>query len=146
VAAPRLDHLKISPARPTDVRRLCKAAFAALGPKLAQIYGQGESPMTITAMPRAMLAAAVARDDDARLGSVGVAQTGIEICIAETDGAAPARSAIGEVCVRGPTVMQGYWMNPQASAAALSGGCSTRAMSAASTATASSRSEGSCRI
>ncbi len=30
----------------------CKAAFAALGPRLAQIYGQGESPMTITAMNR----------------------------------------------------------------------------------------------
>jgi len=119
----RLDQLKsiIYGGAPMYVED-CKAAFAALGPKLAQIYGQGESPMTITAMPRAMLAAAIARDDDARLGSVGVAQTGIEIRITETDGAALAGSAIGEVCVRGPTVMQGYWMNPQASAAALSGG------------------------
>jgi long-chain acyl-CoA synthetase len=117
----RLDHLKsiVYGGAPMYVED-CKAAFAALGPKLAQIYGQGESPMTITAMPRAMLAAAVARDDDAQLGSVGVAQTGIDIRIADTDGA--AGSAIGEVCVRGPTVMQGYWMNPQASAAALSGG------------------------
>jgi len=119
----RLDHLKsiVCGGAPMYVED-CKAAFAALGPKLAQIYGQGESPMTITAMPRAMLAAAVARDDHARLGSVGVAQTGVEIRIAETVGAAPAGAAIGEVCVRGPTVMQGYWMNPQASAAALSGG------------------------
>jgi long-chain acyl-CoA synthetase len=116
----RLDHLKsiVYGGAPMYVED-CKAAFAALGPKLAQIYGQGESPMTITAMPRAMLAAAMAQDDDARLGSVGVAQTGIEIRIA---GAAEGASAIGEVCVRGPTVMQGYWMNPQASAAALSGG------------------------
>jgi long-chain acyl-CoA synthetase len=119
----RLDRLKsiVCGGAPMYVED-CKAALAALGPRLAQIYGQGESPMTITAMPRAMLAAAVARDDDAQLGSVGVAQTGIEIRIAETDDAAPAGSAIGEVCVRGPTVMQGYWMNPQASAAALSGG------------------------
>ena len=56
-----------------------KAAFAALGPRLAQIYGQGESPMTITAMDRALVADAIARGDDARLGSVGVAQTGIEV-------------------------------------------------------------------
>ena len=99
----------------------CRAAFAALGPRLAQIYGQGESPMTITAMPRALLADAFARDDDARLGSVGVAQTGIEIRIADTDGA-DSRAATGEVCVRGPTVMQGYWMNPEATATALAGG------------------------
>ena len=96
----------------------CKAAFAALGPRLAQIYGQGESPMTITAMPRAMLADAIARGDDARLGSVGVAQTGIEIRVGEERSAA----AIGEVCVRGATVMQGYWKNSEASAAALAGG------------------------
>jgi long-chain acyl-CoA synthetase len=98
----------------------CKAAFTALGPRLAQIYGQGESPMTITAMPRAMLADAIARGDDARLASVGVAQTGIEIRIGEASSA--AASAIGEVCVRGETVMQGYWKNPEASAVALAGG------------------------
>ena len=38
-----------------------KAAFAALGPRLAQIYGQGESPMTITAMGRELVADAIAR-------------------------------------------------------------------------------------
>ena len=56
----------------------CKAAFAALGPRLAQIYGQGESPMTITAMDRAAVADAIARDDLHRIGSVGTAQLGIE--------------------------------------------------------------------
>jgi len=118
----RLDHLKsiVYGGAPMYVED-CKAAFAALGPKLAQIYGQGESPMTITAMPRAMLGDAIARGDDARLGSVGIAQTGIEIRIGDGDGAADV-SKIGEVCVRGATVMQGYWRNPEASAAALSGG------------------------
>jgi long-chain acyl-CoA synthetase len=100
----------------------CKAAFAALGSRLAQIYGQGESPMTITAMSRALLADAIARKDEVRLGSVGVAQTGIEIRIAGPDGAALPVAATGEVCIRGPTVMQGYWMNPQATATTLAGG------------------------
>jgi long-chain acyl-CoA synthetase len=100
----------------------CKAAYAALGPRLAQIYGQGESPMTITAMPRAMLAAAIERDDEARLGSVGVAQVGIEIRIAGSDGAALPTDAVGEVLVRGATVMQGYWKNPEATASTLAGG------------------------
>ena len=100
----------------------CKAAFAALGPRLAQIYGQGESPMTITAMPRATLAAAVAANDEVRLASVGVAQHGIELRIADGDGNALPIGEPGEVLVRGPTVMRGYWKNPEASAAALAGG------------------------
>jgi long-chain acyl-CoA synthetase len=93
-----------------------KAAFAALGPRLAQIYGQGESPMTITAMGRELVADAVARGDDARLGSVGVAQTGIEIAIGAESG------GLGEVLVRGPTVMRGYWRHPEATAKTLEGG------------------------
>ena len=93
-----------------------KAAFAALGPRLAQIYGQGETPMTITAMGRELVADAIARGDDARLGSVGVAQTGIEVAIG-----APA-GGTGEVLVRGATVMRGYWRNPEATARTLEGG------------------------
>jgi long-chain acyl-CoA synthetase len=93
-----------------------KAAFAALGPRLAQIYGQGESPMSITAMGRELVADAIARGDDARLGSVGVAQTGIEIAID-----APA-GELGEVLVRGATVMRGYWRNADATARTLAGG------------------------
>lgn len=99
-----------------------KGAAAALGPRFAQIYGQGESPMTITAMSRALLADAVARGDDARLGSVGDAQTGIELRIGGADDAALPIGETGEVLVRGPTVMQGYWMNPEASAATLANG------------------------
>ncbi len=100
----------------------CKAAYAALGPRLAQIYGQGESPMTITAMNRALLADALMRGDDARTGSVGVAPFGIDVRIAgDRDQALPV-GEIGEVLVRGPTVMQGYWMNPEASAETLAGG------------------------
>ena len=93
-----------------------KAAFAALGPRLAQIYGQGESPMTITAMGRELVADAIARGDDARLGSVGVAQSGIEVVVDGPPGAP------GEVLVRGPTVMRGYWRNSEATARTLAGG------------------------
>ncbi len=100
----------------------CKAAFAALGPRMAQIYGQGESPMTITAMGRALLADAIARGDDARIASVGCAQTGIDVRIAGPGDAALAPGEIGEVLVRGPTVMHGYWRNPEATADALAGG------------------------
>ncbi len=119
----RLEHLKsiVYGGAPMYVED-CRAACAALGPRLAQIYGQGESPMTITAMSRALLADAIARNDNARLSSVGPAQTGIEIRIIGSDGTELAAGGAGEVCVRGPTVMQGYWDNPQATTTALADG------------------------
>ncbi|MEO8136143.1 MAG: AMP-binding protein, partial [Betaproteobacteria bacterium] len=123
IPAARLDHLKsvIYGGGPMYVED-CKAAFAVLGPRLAQLYGQGESPMTITAVSRALLADAMARGDDARIGSVGVAQTGIEVRIAGVDDQPLAAGEIGEVLVRGTTVMQGYWNNPAATAATLANG------------------------
>ena len=48
-----------------------KRAMALLGPKLAQIYGQGESPMTITAMTKARHADTAHPRYEQRLASVG---------------------------------------------------------------------------
>ena len=123
IATARFDHLKciVYGGGPMYVED-CKAAFAALGPRLAQIYGQGETPMTITAMDRALVADAIARSDDARIGSVGVAQLGVDLRIADGDDRTLPVGAIGEVQVRGPTVMQGYWCNPAATTATLAGG------------------------
>jgi long-chain acyl-CoA synthetase len=100
----------------------CKAAMARFGYKLAQIYGQGESPMTITAMGKAIHAATGHPRYEERLASVGQAFTGLEVMVASDDDRPLPAGEIGEILVRGDPVMAGYWDNPQASAETLRGG------------------------
>ena len=63
-----------------------KQALAVLGDKLVQIYGQGESPMTITSLTRAMHADRDHPRYEARLASVGRAMTTIGLRVADADG------------------------------------------------------------
>jgi long-chain acyl-CoA synthetase len=99
-----------------------RAGFEALGPRLWNGYGQGESPCTITAMPKPLLAAAIAAGDEARMVSVGFARTGIEVRVVDGEDRPLPPGEVGEVCVRGDTVMSSYWGLPEASAQALRGG------------------------
>src|SRR4029079_2843962 len=59
-----------------------EVALERFGPRLAQIYGQGETPMTITALSKADHADGN-RD---RLQSVGVARTDVEVRVLGDDG------------------------------------------------------------
>ncbi|RSE98395.1 AMP-binding protein [Achromobacter aegrifaciens] len=99
-----------------------KDAVACYGARVAQIYGQGESPMSISALSAVQIADAVARNDDALLGSVGYIQSAMDVEIREASGRPAAPGELGEVVVSGPTVMQGYWNNPRATADTLAGG------------------------
>lgn len=84
------------------------AAVDHFGPKFVQIYGQGECPMAITALSRQDVADRSHTDWRARLGSVGRAQSLVEVAIDGGD--------VGEVLVRGVPVMPGYWNNAAATA------------------------------
>jgi long-chain acyl-CoA synthetase len=97
-------------------------ALRVIGPHFAQIYGQGESPMTITVLPRDVINDTAHPRHRERLASVGYAQPMLEVSIRDAAGSALASGSIGEVCVRGDTVMLGYLGNPQATAATLAGG------------------------
>src|SRR3546814_19121234 len=57
-----------------------------------------------------------------RLGSVGIAQSVVEMRVAGEDDATLLPGAAGEVLVRGDSVMKGYWRNPEATAEPLRGG------------------------
>jgi long-chain acyl-CoA synthetase len=97
-------------------------ALARFGPRLAQIYGQGETPMTITALSKADHA-----DEDHprwrdRMQSVGLARTDTEVRVVGDDERELPAGEVGEIVVRGDVVMAGYWNQPEATAETLRGG------------------------
>ncbi|SEL23137.1 long-chain acyl-CoA synthetase [Roseovarius azorensis] len=92
------------------------------GPIFLQIYGQGECPMAITALPRADVADRAHPRWRERLASVGRAQSVAEVIVADAVGRELPPDETGEILVRGDAVMPGYWQNPEASAKALRGG------------------------
>jgi long-chain acyl-CoA synthetase len=99
-----------------------KRALEVLGPRLAQIYGQGESPMTITALSKAMIADRAHPRWEARVASAGIRQSTVEIRIADGEDRPLPVGEAGEILVRGPQVMAGYWNKPEANRTALKGG------------------------
>ena len=90
-------------------------ALDLLGPRLAQIYGQGEAPMTITALSKEMHAD---RDHSRwleRLGSAGLARTDVEVRVVDPDDHDLPVGESGEVVCRGDVIMRGYWRDEAAS-------------------------------
>jgi long-chain acyl-CoA synthetase len=123
VAAADLSHLKtiVYGGAPMYLADL-EDALAVFGPRLAQIYGQGETPMTITALSKADHADRAHPRWQDRMQSVGFPRTDVEVRVVDDDDRELPTGDIGEVVVRGDVVMAGYWKQPDATAEALRGG------------------------
>ena len=103
-----------SPIASALLRRVHEAIPSA---ELIEIYGATElSPLATIARHEE------ARFDDERIRSCGPAAIGVTIDILAPDGRAQPSGEVGEVVVRGPNVMQGYWNKPEQTAAALRDG------------------------
>ena len=99
-----------------------KRAMETLGNVLTQLYGQGESPMTITHLSREFHAQKDHPRWEARLASAGIADTCMEVRVVDEDGRPVATGEVGEIICKGDPVMAGYWNNPEATARSLRNG------------------------
>ena len=99
-----------------------KRALDLLGPRLSQIYGQGEAPMTITGLSKAQHAETDHPRWEHRLASTGIARTDVEVRVVDDADRDVAVGESGEVVARGDVVMAGYWNDAEATARTLRGG------------------------
>jgi acyl-CoA synthetase (AMP-forming)/AMP-acid ligase II len=99
-----------------------ECALALFGPRLYHLYGQGESPMTISGLSKALHADTRHPRYEQRLASVGVARTGVAIRIVDETGRELPAGEVGEVVTASDCVMKGYWNNDAANAQALRDG------------------------
>ncbi|HTK61772.1 MAG TPA: AMP-binding protein [Pseudonocardia sp.] len=92
-----------------------QAAIDRFGKVFVQLYAQGESIMTIT----------ILRPQDhvpELLASAGRARVGIDVQIVDADDRVLPPGEVGEIVVRGPSVMSGYLNQPEATEHTLRGG------------------------
>jgi long-chain acyl-CoA synthetase len=83
----------------------------ALGCEVLEGYGASEVLRIATNRPGRRIA-----------GSVGRPLDGVRVRVVDAAGAAVAAGGVGEVEVRAPSVMKGYWRDPAATAAVIRGG------------------------
>ncbi|MFZ0171105.1 MAG: AMP-binding protein [Acidimicrobiales bacterium] len=104
-------------ASPISPSRLAEA-IGRVGGVFCQLYGQTESAGQGTSLWRAQHDAT----DLVRLTSCGTPMPFNRVTILDEEDQPASPSTPGEICIQGPSVMQGYWKQPELSAATLAGG------------------------
>jgi acyl-CoA synthetase (AMP-forming)/AMP-acid ligase II len=98
-----------------------RRAIGAFGPILTQIYGMTECIVaSLLTPPQHNLEGS--EGEMKRLASAGQPFLGCSIRIVRPDGGEAATGEVGEILVRSPGIMNGYWNNAAASLSTLRGG------------------------
>jgi fatty-acyl-CoA synthase len=104
-------------AAPMSPARL-QEAITRIGPVLGQLFGQTEAPMMISTMAPADHLRADGTLATERLASAGRPAPLVTVAIMDDDGRLLPRGERGEIVVRSPLVMAGYYRDPAATAEA----------------------------
>ena len=104
-------------AAPMSPDRLLEG-MTIFGKVFVQLYGQTEAPQCITSMRK------IDHDETRpeRLGSCGRPSPFVDVKLFDSEMKEVGIGEPGEICVRGPLVMDGYWKRPEANAETLRGG------------------------
>ena len=100
-----------APMSPLTIQRL-RDMFP--GVELHNFYGLTETTSVTTVLPDSQ---AIARAE-----SIGVAPPGLQLSVMDDHGVTLPAGELGELCVRGPSVLQGYYKRPEATAEAIRDG------------------------
>jgi len=108
-------------AAPMPIDRL-KKAIPLFGPVLFQGYGLTESTANVCILRPEDHDLSAAEEKLARLKSCGREHSNHELRVVGPDDAELPPGEVGEIVLRSPSVMEGYWKNPQTTSEALRGG------------------------
>lgn len=95
-----------------------KEGIEKFGQIFFQFYGQTECGMTIAVLRKEEHLA----DDPSRLATCGRPVPWLNVALLDDDLNEVPQGELGEICVRGPLVMKGYWKKPAETAEAFRGG------------------------
>lgn len=102
-----------APMSPSRIRR----AIDVFGPCLIQSYGQTEAPNDILTLSRSDHATA----SEVQLAAAGKPYPLVRVALLDENNQEVSDGEVGEICVRGPLLMSGYWKQPELTAQVFAG-------------------------
>jgi long-chain acyl-CoA synthetase len=94
--------------------RVCIGGGMAVQPAIAKEWKEktGNTILQGYGLTETSPAAIICRMDEEFTGTIGLPIPSTEVMIADDDGDPLAVGEVGEICIRGPQVMEGYWQRP----------------------------------